>query len=94
MELNVKFDLLSAFAVAFDFPEFTADFGTLHEISGGAVEVYSGAYTVEPDFTEQILATKDKILVDNVTVNAIEVQRVSNAAGGKTVYIGGVIYGE
>lgn len=94
MELSVKFDLLSAFAVAFDSPEFAADFGTLHEISGGDVEVYGGAYTVEPDFTEQVLATKNKMLIDDVTVNAIEIQRVSNASGGKTVYIGGVIYGE
>lgn len=94
MELNVKFDLLSAFEVAFDSPEFTADFGTLYEISPADTEVYRGAYAVEPDFTEQVLGTKNKMLIDDVTVNAIEVQRVSNTSGGKTVYIGGVIYGK
>lgn len=93
MELSVKFDLLSAFAVAFDSPEFAADFGTLHEISAADTEVYSGAYSVEPDFTEQVLATKNKMLTDDVKVSAIEVQRVSNTSGGRTVYIGGLING-
>ncbi|MGN1115955.1 MAG: hypothetical protein ACI4TH_05270 [Candidatus Ornithomonoglobus sp.] len=94
MELNVEFELLDQFAVAFDSPsEFTADFGVLHEISGSDINVYQGAYLVEPDFTEHVLATKNKMLTDDVTVNAIEVQRVSNTSGGRTVYIGGLING-
>lgn len=95
MEFNVEFSLLDAFDVAFDSPsDFDTDFGALYEISPADTEVYRGAYSVEPDFTEQVLATKNKMLIDDVTVNAIEVQRVSNTSGGKTVYIGGVIYGE
>lgn len=73
---------------------FVVDFGQLFEISDSGIETYRGDYIVEPDFTEQVLATKNKMLVEDVTVNAIEVQRVSNTSGGKTVYIGGVIYGE
>ena len=94
MELIVEFELLDEFAVDFDSPaEFTAEFGVLHEISASDVETYRGAYLVEPDFTEQVLTTKNKMLTDNVKVSAIEVQRVSNTSGGRTVYIGGLING-
>lgn len=62
-------------------------------IESARPETYKGAYTVDPDFTTQTLATKYKRMQDDVTVNAIEVQRVSNAAGGRTVYIGGLIDG-
>lgn len=72
---------------------FVVDFGPLFEISASDAEVYRGDYIVEPDFTEQVLATKNKMLTDNVTVKAIEVQRVSNTSGGRTVYIGGLING-
>lgn len=102
MELNVEFgrlnelgiDFDSEFDVGFDSTaEFTTDFGALHEISASDVETYRGDYIVEPDFTEQVLATKNKMLTDNVKVSAIEVQRVSNTSGGRTVYIGGLING-
>lgn len=72
---------------------FVVDFGPLFEISGSDIEIYRGDYIVEPDFTEQVLATKNKMLTDNVKVSAIEVQRVSNTSGGRTVYIGGLISG-
>ena len=72
---------------------FAVDFGPLFEISGSDIEIYRGDYIVEPDFTEQVLATKNKMLMDNVKVSAIEVQRVSNTSGGRTVYIGGLING-
>ena len=83
-QLTVKFALYDSFAV---------DFGTIHEISDSDIEVYRGSYFVDPDFTEHVLATKNKTLTDNVSVKAIEVQRVSNTSGGRTVYIGGIING-
>lgn len=52
---------------------------------------YEGPYRVDPKFEEIVLNTKNKTLKDNVCVNPIDVQRVSNPSGGRTVYIGGVI---
>ena len=60
---------------------------------GGGGEPYDGPYTVTPDFKTQELATKDKILKDNVTVDPIAVARVENPAGGKTIFIGGIFNG-
>jgi len=54
---------------------------------------YTGAYEVDPDFTGTVLETEGKMMTDDVTVNAIEVARVTNPSGGKTVYIGGIING-
>ncbi len=56
-------------------------------------EYYTGEYEVDPTFEEQILQTQDKMMLEDVTVHAIEVSRVSNPSGGKTVYIGGSING-
>lgn len=57
------------------------------------IERYDGEYVVNPSFDSQTLQTSSKLMDDDVTVNAIEVQRVSNEAGGRTVYIGGIING-
>lgn len=54
---------------------------------------YTGKYKVEPCFEAQILETKEKTMLDDVEVSAIEVQRVSNVAGGRTVFIGGTLNG-
>lgn len=51
--------------------------------------VYGGPYEIDPLFTDQTLATADKIMEDDVTVNAIMVSYVSNPQGGETAYIGG-----
>lgn len=59
--------------------------------AGAGMPKYEGEYEVNPDFSTQILQTKNKAMRDDVTVHPIEVQRVSNAKGGKTVYIGGII---
>ena len=50
---------------------------------------YDGPYVVDPKFVQQVLETQYKTMVDDVTVHAIEVSRVSNPSGGNTVYIGG-----
>lgn len=63
----------------------------LPEIAGGTP--YKGTYVVDPDFTGTTLETKDKVLLEDVVVNPIEVARVSNPSGGKTVFIGGIFNG-
>lgn len=57
------------------------------------VDPYTGEYVADPKFYAQTLATAEKYMADDVTVNAIEVARTTNPAGGKTVYIGGIING-
>lgn len=81
----VTFELTQkvALSVAFDV--------TIRE--GGGGEPYDGPYTVTPDFETQELATKDRLLKDNVTVDPIAVARVENPAGGKTIFIGGIFDG-
>lgn len=81
----VTFELTqkTALSVAFDV--------TIRGGSGG--EPYDGPYTVTPNFETQELATKDKILKDNVTVDPIAVARVENPSGGKTIFIGGIFNG-
>ena len=70
---------------------FTVDFGiTSYKQEYSA---YEGDYVVKPKFEEQTLPTRQKVMGDDVTVNAIEVSRVTNQRGGKTVYIGGLING-
>lgn len=70
---------------------------SLSAISAEVVPVggdpYAGEYEVDPDFTGHTLPTKNKLLLENVVVNPIEVTSVSNTAGGKTVYIGGIFNG-
>lgn len=70
------------------YPEFDVAVNTQ-----GDVVPYTGNYIVDPDFATQILGTKEKFMLDDVTVNPIEVARVSNPAGGRTIYIGGEING-
>ena len=47
--------------------------------------------TVKPDFVGTVLMTANKVVLNNVTVEPIEVQTVGNLSGGNTVYIGGII---
>lgn len=53
--------------------------------------VYTGETTVNPDFVGTVLMTAQKVVAQNITVNPIQVESVSNPTGGKTVYIGGII---
>ncbi|MBR5827515.1 MAG: hypothetical protein IKY78_10605 [Clostridia bacterium] len=50
---------------------------------------YRGPYTFTPTFENQKIPTKELLMGDDVTVSAIPVVTVSNAAGGNTVIIGG-----
>lgn len=56
-------------------------------------DIYTGEYTVNPDFSGKTLETKGKTMDEDVTVKPIEVTRVGNPSGGTTVYIGGIING-
>ena len=49
---------------------------------------YDGPYEVTPRFYEQVLETKEKLMIDDVTVDVIPVHEVTNPAGGITVTIG------
>ena len=64
--------------------DFTIDSG------GGGAELppYTGKYEVQPRLTEQILKTKNKSMLDDVTVFQIPFKEVSNPEGGTTVTIG------
>lgn len=53
--------------------------------------VYTGEITVDPDFDGTVLMTANKVMNQNITINPIQVESVSNPAGGRTVYIGGII---
>lgn len=54
-------------------------------------EDYDGAYNVIPDWEPQVLATNKRVMHDNVTVEGIYINSVTNPQGGNTVYIGGEI---
>lgn len=51
-------------------------------------EAYSGAYQVVPKVVSQTLATANKLMQANVTVEEIPYAEVSNDSGGKTASIG------
>ena len=51
-------------------------------------EVYEGDYNVTPRVYQQVLETKDKLMLDDVTVEIIPLSRVINLSNGYTVTIG------
>ena len=51
------------------------------------VPEYDGPYEVTPQVEGQTLPTKNRRMTEDVTVRDIPVYRVSNPAGGSTVYI-------
>ena len=58
--------------------------------TGVAVEgdPYSGEYTVTPKVEAQTMPTKSKLMLDDVTIEAIPYAEVSNSTNGKTITIG------
>lgn len=70
---------------------------SLHgELSSGAIVVipedpYIGDYVVDSTvLSDKILKTKNKVLMDNVTIKPVPTYEVSNTSGGYTFYIGKV----
>lgn len=53
-------------------------------------ETYEGSYTIRPAVEAQIIETKDKLMSDDITIQAIPYHVVDNAEMGLTVIIGGV----
>ncbi len=49
---------------------------------------YDGEYSVTPRFYEQTLETREKLMIDDVTVEIIPAHEVTNPSGGLTVTIG------
>lgn len=54
-------------------------------------EVYEGSYEIVPSVAEQKLPTKEKVLVEDMTIKSIPFFDTSNTSGGITVYIGSEI---
>lgn len=60
--------------------------------TGETVPIYDGQYTVVPKaFEDIVLHTKNKKMIDDVTVKEIPYFETSNISGGLTVYIAGQI---
>lgn len=89
MYLKVVFEE-SDQSLAADFEEsdisLPAEFGEVHIVKDVG-EAYKGDYDVTPKVGEQVLPTKDKYMVDDVTINPVPIFEVSNTSGGNTVYI-------
>ena len=58
-------------------------------IVAGEGKPYEGEYNVIPTFDKHILETKDRTLLQNVTIEPIPIIKTSNTSGGNTVIIGG-----
>lgn len=61
-------------------------------VPGGIASVdyppYTGNYVVTPSVEEQKLATKQKLLIEDLTIEKIPYSQVSNMSNGITVTIG------
>lgn len=68
--------------------EFDIDFAEAIIVQGERLPNYEGSYEITPRVVEQMLETKDKSMIDDVTVNAIPYVEVSNVGGGYTATIG------
>jgi hypothetical protein len=51
-------------------------------------ECYEGDYVVTPKVDAQSLPTKEKVMLEDMTVKAIPYAEVTNVSNGKTVTIG------
>lgn len=89
MKLHINFDEVdSELAVNFIQTEctFNTDFGEVFFIKTD--DVYEGDYNITPRVYEQTLLTKDKLMLDDVTVEVIPLSKVINFSNGYTVTIG------
>lgn len=53
-----------------------------------AANKYTGSYDIVPRKVEQVLNTSDKLMVNDLTVEAIRYSEVTNPEGGTTINIG------
>lgn len=64
--------------------------GTLSLFKGN-YEPYTGQYSISPDFEGITISTANKYLYNDISIEPIQVESVSNISGGRTVFIGGII---
>lgn len=65
---------------------FTADFGEVLLVKTD--DTYEGDYNVIPRVYQQILPTKDKLMLNDLTVEIIPLTKILNLQNGYTVTIG------
>jgi hypothetical protein len=94
-----RLQLLGNFNDGLDLPEVSeADNGKILGVVNGGwgaidppstiQDVFDGPYEVTPTVETQTLETAQKVMDSDLTIKAIPCYRVSNTAGGSTVYIG------
>lgn len=64
-----------------------ANLGEVQTVTKYISEKYEGSYSITPKVEAQTMPTKEKVMVDDVTIKAIPFFDVSNTSGGSTVYI-------
>ena len=89
MRLIVNFDEVDSY-IATHFIQtectFKTNFGEIFLVKTD--DVYNGDYNIIPRVYQQVLETKDKVMLDDVTVENIPLSRVINLSNGYTVTIG------
>lgn len=88
MKLCVNFIEDSAFSVKFVQTNctFRPNFGEIVTVQNN--DIYDGDYNVIPRVYQQVLPTKDKLMIDDVTVEIIPLTKVLNLSNGYTATIG------
>lgn len=86
IRFNVAENSIKMYALSQDKITFAAQPATVVHGEGAS---YEGTYRATPRWDTQTLPTKGKYLREDVVIDIIPVEKVSNAAGGKTVIIGG-----
>ena len=77
-ELNVQFIQTGC--------TFNIDFGEVVFVRTD--EIYEGDYDVIPRVYQQVLPTKDKLMIDDVTIEIIPLEKTLNISNGYTATIG------
>lgn len=89
MRLIVNFDEVDSY-IATHFIQtectFKTNFGEIFLVKTD--DIYNGDYNVIPRVYQQVLETKDKVMLNDVTVENIPLSRVINLSNGYTVTIG------
>ena len=78
-KFNTDFQTLSC--------EYSMDFKEVQHITKYVGAKYEGEYEITPRTDEQTIPTKEKVLSEDVVIKAIPFFKVTNLAGGNTVFI-------
>lgn len=62
-------------------------FGEVQYVTEYIGDKYEGDYEITPKVEAQTVPTKNKVLVDDMTIKSIPIYKTSNNSGGTTVYI-------